>query len=611
MSGSRLTGKGAVFLAAGLIVLAALAAYHGIFSVPLVFDDFNAVTLNPTIHHLWPPWEALRTPQGTGSETDGRPLANLSFALNYAISGEATWSYHAAALLLHALTALVLFGVVRRTLERQQAPAGDLSAFAIALLWAVHPLQTETVTTVAHRTELLVSLCYLLTLYCFIRSVPEKAGAGSPRGAGWWPALCVAACFLGMLSKEVMVSAPLIVFLYDRTFVAGSFAEAWRRRRGLHLALAGTWLVLAVLRVVSPQRGGTGGFGMGMSSWHYALTQCRALVLYLRLSLWPHPLVLDYGDGVIRQLGEIWPQGLLVLALLAGTGIALWRKPGLGFVGAVFFALLAPSSSFLPLVTQTIAEHRMYLPLAAVLTLVVCGLQAAAAPGGRNRALALTAGFVAAALGLAGATARRNEDFQSNLSIWADTAAKLPGNPRAHDNLANALLEANRTPEAVAQYRAALQLAPDDVQAHYNLGNVLLQAGDLPGAIAHYQAALRAAPAFDRALDNLGTAYLRAGRLPEALAAFAAAVAADPAYPSAHYNLANALARAGRLDAAIAEYRSAVRLAPGLTDAHFNLATALIQSGRTGEAMAEYEAVLRLNPADAEARADLARLRGP
>jgi len=361
--------------------------------------------------------------------------------------------------------------------------------------------------------------------------------------------------------------------------------------------------------MASPERGGTGGFGMGMSSWNYALTQCRALVLYLRLSFWPHPLVLDYGDRVVLHASEVWPQGLLVLALLAATGFALWRRPALGFAGACFFAILGPSSSFLPLVTQTIAEHRMYLPLAAVLTVAVCGLQGVAA--GKSAARPLAWALLAAAAALGCATVRRNEDYRSNVAIWTDAAAKLPNNPRAHDNLANALLEINRGPDAIEQYEAALRIDPNDVQAHYNLGNVLLESGRLSEAIGHYQAALRVAPAFVRAHDNLGTALLRAGRFPEAIEQFVAAVQSNPNHPAAHYNLANVLVRAGRLDAAIGEYESAVRLAPDMTDAHFNLATALAQAGRTREAIGQYEIVLRQNPADAEARRDLARLQGP
>jgi tetratricopeptide (TPR) repeat protein len=609
MSGSTPTVKRAIRAGAGVIVLALVVIYHGIFSVPFLFDDYNAVSLNPTIRHLWPPWEALRTPQGTGAETDGRPLANLSLAFNYRLSGTQPGSYHAVTLLLHALAALVLFGVVRRTLAIARVPYPVFSGFAVALLWAVHPLQTETVTTVAHRTELLVTLFYLLTLYGFIRSQKSPKGVAPARG---WAAVAVTACYAGMLSKEVMVSAPLIVFLYDRTFVSGTFAAAWTRHRRLHLALGSSWLVLAGLRVLSPQRGGTGGFGLGITPWHYALTQCGAIIHYLRLSFWPRPLVLDYGDQVVAQVSDVLPQGLLLLALLAATGVALWKKPMLGFAGACFFAILAPSSSFLPLVTQTVAEHRMYLPLAAVLTLALCGLQRLWLAAGKPvpfRPFATL--LLAAAIGLGWATVERNRDFRSAIAIWTTTADQVPRNPRPHDNLANALLEAGAVPAAIAQYEIALGLDPADVQAHYNLGGVDLQAGRLSEAIAHYEAALRVAPGFSRAHDNLGTALLRSGRRAEAIIQFAAAVRTEPDNAGAHYNLANALAQAGRVETAIPEYESALRLAPEMADAHFNLAMALTQAGRPADARREYQAVLRLTPNDAEARANLARLQVP
>ena len=608
-----------ILLAGAVIAIAAAAVYHGIFSVPFVFDDFNAVTLNPTIRHLWPPGEALRTPQGTGSGTDGRPLANLSLAINYAIGGLNPAGYHAFSLIVHVLTALTLFGVLRRTLRWSALPpmrsaAAPMnvgtqgpelfSAFAIALLWTVHPLQTEAVTTVVHRTELLVSLFYLLTLYCFIRGVEATEGH---RG---WLVLSVLACFFGMASKEVMVSAPLIVFLYDRTFAAGTFREAWRRRRGWYLGLAGTWALLVVLRVATPGRGATGGFGQGMSPWDYALTQCRAIVHYLRLSFWPNRLVLDYGNGVDRHVGEILPQGLFLILLLAGTVIALRRKPALGFAGACFFAILGPSSSFVPLTTQTMAEHRMYLPLAAVIAVVVCGLQAAAAElGAKSRVVPLGIAVLAlATVSLGFTTVARNHDYRNAVALWTDTVNKVPDNPRPHDNLADALLEAGRVPEAVSQYEAALHIDPNDAQAHYNLGGVLLDAGRLNEAIGEYQAAVRDAPSFSWAHDNLGTALVRAGRLPEALAQYAAAVQADPEHAQSRFNLANLLVRAGHLNDAIEQYQAAVRLAPDMTAARFNLAIALTQAGRSREAIAQYQILLRSNPAEAQARANLERL---
>ena len=609
MSGSTPTSKRVAWVGGGVIVLAVLVVYHGIFSVPFLFDDYNAVSLNPTIRHLWPPWEALRTPQGTGAETDGRPLANLSLAVNYAISGAQPGSYHALTLLLHALTALALFGVLRRTLPRAGVRNPDALSFGIALRWAVHPLQTETVTTVAHRTEVLVSLFYLLTLYGFIRSQEEPAAEPGRRR---WAGVAVAACYAGMLSKEVMVSAPLVVFLYDRTFVSGRFAAAWARHRRLHLALASSWLILVGLRVISPKRGGTGGFGLGITPWHYALTQCRAIPHYLRLAFWPHPLILDYGDRAVAHLSEVLPSGLLLLVLLAATGVALWKRPVPGFAGACFFAILAPSSSFLPLVTQTIAEHRMYLPLAAVLTLAVCGLQRLRLRADPTAPVApLVAFLLAAAVGLGWATGERNRDFRSAIAIWTTTAAQVPDNPRPHDNLANALLEVDQVPAAIAQYETALRIDPDDAQAHYNLGGVDLQAGRYAQAIGHYEAALRIAPAFSRAHDNLGTALLRVGRRPEAIGQFAAAVQFEPDNAGARYNLANALAQDGRVEAAIPQYLIAIHLRPDMANAHFNLAMALTQAGRATEAIGEYRTVLQLTPNDAEARANLARLQGP
>ena len=184
-------------------------------------------------------------------------------------------------LAIHYLAGLALFGIVRRTLARRKDPAAALIAFSAALVWALHPLQTESVTYIIQRAESLMGLFYLVTLYCFIRGA-EADGRQRP-----WFALCVAACLLGMATKEVMVSAPLIVLLYDRTFVAGSFREAWRRRWGLHAALAATWLPLAGLVAGAGwDRSGTSGFNSDVTPWAYWLTQFEAVTRYLWLSVW-------------------------------------------------------------------------------------------------------------------------------------------------------------------------------------------------------------------------------------------------------------------------------------------------------------------------------------
>ena len=165
-----------------------------------------------------------------------------------------------------------------------------------------------------------------------------------------------------------------------------------------------------------------------------------------------------------RNALDVWAQGLLLILLAAGTAHSLWRRPALGFAGAWFFVILAPSSSVVPLATQTIAEHRMYLPLAAVVTLAAMGIHAAL----RRQSRVV---FAALALVLGLLTALRNEDYRSELAIWSDTAAKQPDNERAHFNLG--VIYAGipgRLNDAVTQYQAALRLQPNYHEAHYNLG---------------------------------------------------------------------------------------------------------------------------------------------
>ena len=684
-----------------VIVLAGLAAYHNSLSTPFVFDDQQSILENATIRHLPALGRVLTADTGNGAGARGRPLVNLSLAVNYAVGGTNVVGYHAFNLAVHVLCALLLFGIARRTVARigafgvvgrgrppsprlwrtgrtpppdpKLAAFGDaalqfdatLLAFTIALLWTVHPLQTEAVTCVIQRTELLMGFFYLLTLYLFLRSV------ASARPARWQVPL-VAACLAGMACKEVMVSAPLLLWLYDRTFVAGSFMEAWRRRRPLYLSLAATWLLLGFLVVGTGGRGGTVGFGLGVSPWDYALTQCRAIVMYLKLSIWPHPLVLDYGTELERNLGAVLPQALLLVALVAGTAVALWRRPVLGWLGAWFFVILAPSSSVLPLTSETIAEHRMYLPLAAVVALAVWGLHSL--PGRRGLILA---GMLAVAFGWL--TVERNRDYRSTLLLWRDTVEKYPGNPRAHSNYGKALLDAGFKAPGLAQYQAGLRLDPNNALVRFNLANALARDGRLPEAIQsyevavrfhpefgaahfhlaevleklgrlseaadHYAAAVRLDPELGDARNNLGNVLLALGRIPEAITQYQAALAAEPHsprlhynlgnalaegerlaeatreyeaalqeqpdYPSAHANLANALFQLGRTEAALAQYETALRLTPGAADIHANYGTALLQLNRTRDARAQFEAALRIDPQNEQARDGLRRLTAP
>lgn len=580
-------------LVCAIIGVAVGLAYANSLRVPFVFDDLPSILDNPTLQPLG--WKALTPPGGTGLTVEGRPVLNLSLALNHAWGGTAVTGYHVVNVGIHLLAALVFFGLVRRTLrapmfERSVGGHATEIALAAALLWALHPLQTESVTYVVQRTESLMGLFYLVTLYAFARGCAE----GDKRG---WMAMAVVACVLGMATKEVMVSAPILVLLYDRTFVAGSFREAWQRRKGWYLGLAASWVVLAILLVGTGSRGGTIGASAGVTAWQYACTQARAIVRYLGLTVWPSPLVFDYGSDFVT-FGESLPFAVVDVVLLGATGYALWRRPALGFLGAWFFLILAPTTSFVGGTRQMLAEHRMYLSLGAVAVLVAVGLRVWLTRVG-------WIAWVALAVLLGVMTWERNKDYRDDVTLYADNVAKRPGNAFAHNNLAKALLAAGRTAEAVKEFREALKLSTTPAIAHANLAGALGKLGNFEEAVAEAEAAVKLSPNYADAQFNLGTALMRVGRAAEGIPYLEAAVRLKPGYVEARSNLASALVQAGRGREAVRQYEEAVRLTPGDSESYFGLALAQQRAGDSAAAQKSFEDALRVRPDYAEAHNNL------
>jgi len=588
-----------VLIAGAILVLAVCAAYHNSFSGPLVYDDIPAIKDNPTIRQLWPLSTVLTPPSDSGITVNGRPMVNLSLAINYALGSTEVAGYHLVNFVIHVLAALALFGTIRRTLElpslRHRFGAADTSlplAFCIALLWTVHPLQTESVTYIVQRAESLVGLFYLVTFYCFLRSVSSDRPA-------LWQSLAVLACFCGMTTKEVMASAPLLVLLLDRAAVSGTFRDAWQRHRRLYLGLAATWLPLAWLVAGTGNRGGTAGFGAGgISSWEYALTSALGLGKYLKLTFWPHPLVFDYGTALEKELLPVLPQGLMIVGMVIATIYALKHYPLLGFLGLWFFAILGPSSSFIPIATEPLTEHRMYLPLASVLTLVVIGVWSVA---GKPSLLL----WVVLAVGAGWLTVLRNEDYRDEMTLWRDTVTKYPSNARAHNNVGEILYRQEKFDEAIARFREAVRLLPNYIDALNNLGNSLSEQHQAAEALEHIGRALRFKPGHAASHNNFANALYQLGRKDEAVANYRESLRFKPTFADAHNNLGVVLAEQGHLAEAISHYEEALRLKRDYVDAHYNYGNALNQSGRTAEAMTQFAETLRLKPTHAEANNNL------
>jgi len=583
--------RGLALALGGLLVVMAWAAS---FDAPFVFDDIAAVRENPTLRAWWKLGEVLAPPAGLS--VSGRPVANASLAISYALSGEQPWGYHAVNLALHLATAGLLVGVVRRTLRRPGlretfGAAADELALAVTAVWALHPLQTATVTYVMQRTEGLVGFFAVATLYSFLRGVAVERG-----GRGWLVAAIVA-CALGMGSKEVMVVVPVVVFFYDRMWVAENFAAAWRARKFFYAGLGATWLVLAAC-LLAKGRDGSAGWDAGMSATAYALTQGEAIWRYLGLAVWPAPLVFDYGT----ELSVNFVAVAGVVALVGATAWAWARRPGAGFFGFLFFALLAPSSSFVPVATQTMAEHRMYLPLAVLVSAAV--LEAYAWLGRRSL-------WLWAAVALAGGVGTwvRNLDYRSERAIWADTVAKRPGNARAHFNLGVALSAGGDEPDARAAWAATLRIEPAHVGASAKLAESLAQSGRAAESLGYFETAAQGGRSDGVFLNNWGSALLAAGRAAAAREKFTAAQGRLPESAEVRFNVGNVLVALGRGAEAIEAFRAAVRLRPEYGESHYNLGVALSGAGQYAAALAEFETALRLVPADESARRNVAALR--
>ncbi len=654
------------WLALALLIFG-LIVWHSSLAGAFLLDDHGRIVGNAALERLRPITTHLSKP---------RPLVTLSLAINHSVGGTNTWGYHVVNVGVHLLAGLLLFGIVRRTLDhcasdrpasggsaadgddsrrkakapaatREHAPlrrAAPWLAFAAAALWMAHPLQTQSVTYVIQRAEAMMGMFYLLTLYCLIRGAGRVDDPTYGVRLRCWFIAAALACLAGMGCKEVMITAPFMVLLYDRIFLSGSFAATLRRRWPLYLALFATTILVfthgvgaGLLAEVTGQETGatvqrdTVGFGVpGVSWWHYLLTQTGVIARYLQLSVWPAGLVLDYYWPMATGPAEVLAPGLAVLGLLGFSAVLLWKRPRLGYLAAWFFVVLAPTSSFVP-VKDPIFEHRMYLPLAAVVVAaVLLGYRLLGAIRDRlgpAPAVRLAAGAVLlvaplSALGIA--TIRRNRVYHSPLAMWQDVAAKQPNSARAHNNLGIALFEQDRLDEAIAEYRRAFELDPTlrgpgqnlvDLRERFRQAGIdYMEEGDKERALEWFRRADAAAPGDIRVTINLANVLSELNRRDEAIETLRRGLsAAGPAAPGnlramAHYNLGNGLLGAERRQEAIAEYRRAIEADPTYANAYYGLGWVMQLEQRYDEAVEPYGKALELDPEHKQAREELDKL---
>ncbi len=559
----------AILTVAGAVCFA--SSLHGAFYC----DDRTVIVYNGHLREFpWPTW--LNSFRG---------LVNGSFALNLAAGGLDPTGFHLVNIGIHILAGCVLFGLVRRTLasprlsDRYRAVATAL-ATAIALVWLVHPLTTQAVTYVCQRYESAAALFYLLGMYCFRRGVDDPAGQ-----LRWWGGVVL--CFvLGLRSKETAITLPLVLACYDRAYVADSWREL-PRRKSLYAVLLIVAAVLAGHEILTDMAilgkqtlSGTAPADSqqtvvvvaDLTPVRYLASQPAVILHYLRLSLVPVGQCFDYGWQPVQTVGEAAGPGTVIIGLLLTTVWAMWKRPALGFLGAAFFLILAPSSSIIP-IQDLAVEHRMYLPLACVVALLVV-LSYEALNWCRERQgisvalqrvlpLAGPGLVVVAVLALGSETVARNRLYCSPLEFSQEGCACSPHFWRSHFQLSKAMFESGDTAGAIEELSATLELEARVADVWQTRGMVWVRAGKFDRAWQDFTQAIALDPDFGVAYFNRAMVEMDQGRYALALADCDRAIELQPTkYVRAYVARGQIYERLGNTDGARQNYDQAIVIDP-------------------------------------------------
>lgn len=602
--------------------LCAVWAYHGALDGKFVFDDVPSVTDNSSLLTVGGFWDAAFGDKQ--SPISNRPVVCLTLALNYWWGGLEPRGYHVFSLAVHALNSILLVLVLRRTLIAPNlggayAPAqATWMATAIAAVWAVHPLGVDSVTYVTQRTTLVMSFFILLTLYGTLRSATD---AERPT---FWKWFTVAMCALALMSKEEAAALPILVILFDRAFLYDSFESSFSKRGGLYGALAATWLLLIACVIAGPKNP-TVGFNTvpRLNALEWLMTQSRVLVQYLRLTIWPSPLIATYDWPFVRNPGDVVGYGIAILLLLGGTGLLWVFRPPWAWLGAMFFLLLAPTSSIMPIVSEAIAERRMYLPMLALVIPAMLGVmwvgerisRAMFGPSPLRGAwlvvpLAVLVYFESAE------TARYARVFDNDMTLWTDVASKNELKNRSF--LAGSILlgcakpwlDQGRYDKAIPLLEEAVECEAPTVDMLVNMAAAYVDIKKYDKAEDYYQRAFRVDPNHSNALSNYGKMMLdlyqadppekRLGpndpRMQKAYEMGKRAIAINPRNTTYYNNFGSIAYHLGRVQEADQAWLAALQLDPNNLNAATNRAAVLAQSGRINEAVQTFEAIYHRNP---------------
>jgi protein O-mannosyl-transferase len=576
-----------------MLMLAVILVYAPVWKAGFVWDDQSILTANPCIvgplglKEIW-----------TTSAADICPLTLTTFWVEHALWGLEPLPYHLVNVLLHAACAILLWRVLRNLRVR--------GAWLGAALWAIHPVEVESVAWVTEMKNTESGLFFLLSVLFFTRWLRAKGLDGRTK-SNWDYVLTLLFAALAMATKSSTVILPVVLCL-----CAWWMDGRWHWRK-----LTSIVPVLLMAMVASAISMWTQRLQLAIvidpllaRTWAQRLaTAGDAVWFYLGKLLWPHPLMTVYPRWQI-DAGQ-WVSYLGLLAAIIILFIFWLKREGWSrnwfFAFAYFMAALLP---VLGLIDNSIFryslvfDHLQYLPSIGPLALVGAGLARFAdfIPKRRWLQPSLCAGLL---LILGMTSWHRTRVYEREETLWTDAVTKNPNCWVGYNNLGLSFFRKRQLDEAVTQYQKALQIYPNYADGHSNLGYALVEQGQLDKGLAQFQKAVEINPSYSVAHGNLGAALFQKGQLDEAIGEDRKALEKDPNYDVAHNNLGQALLQKGQPDDAIAEDKKALEIRPNYAAAHNNLGQALLQKGQLDEAIGEYQKALEIQPGYPEAHGNL------
>ena len=560
-------------------------------------------------------WNAVKW-AFTSTDSYYQPLPRLSHILDYQIWGTNAAGHHATGVILHALNAVLVFGFLWTLLGAASLTERErlMVAWGVAVLFAIHPLQAESVAWMSGRTQLLCTAFEIGSLWAYV--------TGARRWA--WGLYAVA-----LLCKPIAVALPFVMLAIDYFPLRRHEQLGWSQLVWEKVGLIAVAVGAGIAMMIKTTREGA-MIPLAMPLSVRVLRMFDSLAFYLWKLVWPTHLSPSYPIRWDPSLDEL-PVLVAVLSVVVITAVVVRERrhlPMLAAASGAYVMLVAPFSGLIPPGSPALAPRYVYI--AVLPPLLVAGGALVWLFRRSTKVIGVTlACLLVGQLWILGACTRRLiPNWHNDETLWRATLVDFPDSEEANCSLATELLDEGRASEALPYAQRAVEIAPQVSEAHtrlglvlnalgrpqeaieqqeqalrinpnaamakFGLGAALAQIGNPEEGIRQYEAALRLDPKLDGAHNNLGIALLQIGRVQEAIDHFQQALRIDPSFVEAHNNLGLALARMGRVEEAIGQYEQAIQIHPDSAEAYYNLGNAFIQLGKPQEAVLQYEqAILR------------------